>query len=216
MHSTRRAAIERETQGRRALERHFSEETPCPADDLHREMGERLTAGVMGVLDMLANLGSRNTAQIDPSAFSALVRQAMGEELQSLRSELQELRTLLEEIRAGINRIDKFTMQRLLGIDTSQPDALASPLTAGAVPQPALTASIPERSLSGRAPRVVVIDRVLNTAQRLEDEGVDITQMTSTALAHEAGVKPTQFTYAFKTRDNFLAQFRDWQSKETA
>lgn len=197
MTMARRAATEKETQGRKVLEHHLGEEMTYANDDLHREIGERLTAGVLGVFDLLANLGRRDSAQLDAAMVLEGVRQAVSMELQSLRVEIHDLHSILEEVRAGINRIDRFTMQRLYRLDEGEPDI--GPESPGF------------RVGSSRASREVVIDRVFNTAQRLIEEGHDITEMTSTALAQAAGVKPTQFTYAFKTRANFEAQLRRWR-----
>lgn len=203
MTMARRAAIEKETQGRRALEQHLSEETTHANDDLHREIGERLTAGILGVFDLLANLGHRDCSQLDVSIVSEAIRQVISMELQNLRVELHDLRGMLEEVRAGINRIDRFTMQRLYRFDEGEADVGPE----GTVPRVSATRA----PAGGRASREVVTDRVFSTAQRLTDDGQDITEMTSTALAHAAGVKPTQFTYAFKTRANFEAQFARWR-----
>lgn len=197
---TRRAATQKDAQEQKTPEHRFSE---YQTDDLHREIGERLTAGVLGVFDLLANLGSRSNP-LDQTALIELARQAISLELQPLHLELRDIRAALDEIRSGIDRLEKAMMQRMLRTDAVEGTDETRPAT-GRTP-----------ATSGRAPRTVVIDRVFNTAQRLIDEGVDIRQMTSTALAHEAGVKPTQFTYAFKTRDNFMAQFVAWQGKQSA
>ncbi|MGI6082715.1 MAG: hypothetical protein ACOYEP_07590 [Limnochordia bacterium] len=170
-------------------------------DDLHRLIGERLTAGLLGVLDLLANLGCRDYSQPEASAISETVRQAIGMELQNLRMDVHGLRDMLEEMRVSVLRLERMIAQKthLEDKDEDEVESEHSRASHGWPP------------VSGRAPREVVVERVFSTAQKLIEEGKDISKMTSTALAHAAGVKPTQFTYAFKTRSGFEQQFNEWQ-----
>ncbi|NLN18350.1 MAG: hypothetical protein GX162_03605 [Firmicutes bacterium] len=170
-------------------------------DDLHRLIGERLTAGLLGILDLLAGLGSRDYSQSEATAISEALRQGIGMELQNLRMDVHSVRDMLEEMRVSIIRLERLITDKIDEDEKADEEAERSRTTHDW--QPA----------SGRAPREVVIERVFNTAQKLIEEGKDISKMTSTALAHAAGVKPTQFTYAFKTRAGFEQQFAEWREE---
>ena len=142
-------------------------------DDLHRLIGERLTAGLLGILDLLAGLGSRDYSQSEATAISEALRQGIGMELQNLRMDVHSVRDMLEEMRVSIIRLERLITDKIDEDEKADEEAERSRTTRLAAGQ---------RSRS----REVVIERVFNTAQKLIEEGKDISKMTSTALAHAA------------------------------
>ncbi|HHT25792.1 MAG TPA: hypothetical protein GXZ82_00900 [Firmicutes bacterium] len=196
--------LERNEKGRRMLEhQQRTDNVSSDLDELHRGLGERLTSGMLGLLDLLSD-GGRNR-QLDTTALIAVVRQCVVDELGSLRHEIADLSRQLDEVLAGIQRIDRFTMQRVLGL--AKGDEACPGMT-----MPMIPAAIDSKT--GRAPKSVVTEQVFLTAQRIVESGRDVTKMAATSLAREAGVKPAQFTYAFKNKETFLAMFKQWLEEQ--
>lgn len=166
-------------------------------DELHREMGERLAAGLAGVLDFLAGL-RRNDALTDMAQVATAIRQAFADELAPLHREIRELRNLLEETQSNLHRILVQTAPAVRDEASTQTSVVAQPT------------AVRPASVSERVPRAMVTERMLITAKNLQESGRDISQMTAASLAREAGVKPAQFTYAFKNRENFMQQYSKW------
>lgn len=196
--------LERNEKGRRMLEQQQrADDVVNDLDELHRGLGERLTNGMLGLLDLLSDAG-RNR-HIDTTTIVTAVRQCVVEELGTLRHEIAGLSRQLDEVLAGIQRIDRFTMQRMLGLskgDEACP-GMAMPMIPAAID-----------SKTGRAPKSVVTEQVFLTAQRIIESGRDVTKMAATSIAREAGVKPAQFTYAFKNKETFIAMFNKWLEEQ--
>jgi hypothetical protein len=196
--------LERNEKGRRMLEQQQRcDDVGSDLDELHRGLGERLTSSMLGLLDLLSDTG-RNK-HLDTSTLTAVVRQCVAEELGSLQHDIAGLSRQLDEIIAGIQRIDRFTMQRMLGLPRG--DEACPELGMSMLP-------VAIDSTTGRASKTVVTEQVFLTAQRIVESGRDVTKMAATSLAREAGVKPAQFTYAFKNRETFIAMFEQWLAEQ--
>jgi hypothetical protein len=130
-------------------------------------------------------------------------RQVISEELRPLCQEIKDLHNVLDETRVALHKLS------LLNAAILQTNGSDNAI----VPQNTAPAAKPE-PVSERISRAHVIERMLATTRKLQESGRDIDQMTAASLAREAGVKPAQFTYAFKNRETFMQHYTKWVSEQ--
>jgi len=73
-------------------------------DEMHREMGERLSAGMIGVLNFMAGLRD-NGAHIDTAGVIMAIRQVISDEIRPLCQEIKDLHAALDETRVTLHKL---------------------------------------------------------------------------------------------------------------